>query len=312
METTTLGRTDLEVSVAGLGCGGHSRLGMTYGNDESHATGIVEYAMDQGINFIDTARVYRTEVAVGKAIKGKRDQVVISTKSLVGRGEELLSGQDIVASLEKSLLNLQTDYVDVYNLHGVTVEQYPHCVSELLPALIKQQEAGRIRYLGITETFARDPSHEMLQLALGDDYFDVVMVGFNLLNPSARETVFPLTIKNNVATQIMFAVRRALSQPDVLREVVGNLIESGDLEESLVDRESPLEFLEKNSQVKSIVEAAYRFCRFEPGVTVVLTGTGSKDHLKENIESILSGPLPSDLTEALGNLFGKIDSISGN
>ena len=152
----------------------------------------------------------------------------------------------------------------------------------------------------------------MLQLALGDDYFDVVMVGFNLLNPSARETVFPLTIKNNVATQIMFAVRRALSQPDVLREVVGNLIGSGDLEESLVDRRSPLEFLEKNSQVKSIVEAAYRFCRFEPGVTVVLTGTGSKDHLKENIESILAGPLPSDLTEALSNLFGKIDSISGN
>jgi aryl-alcohol dehydrogenase-like predicted oxidoreductase len=312
METTILGRTGLEVSVAGLGCGGHSRLGMTSGHDESHAVSIVEYAMDQGINFIDTARAYRTEAAVGKAIKGKRDQVVISTKSLVARGDELLSGQEVLISLEKSLVNLQTDYVDVYNLHGVTVEQYPHCVSEILPALLKQQEAGRIRYLGITETFAVDPSHEMLQLALGDDYFDVVMVGFNLLNPSARQSVFPLTIKNNVATQIMFAVRRALSQPDVLQEVIENLIDSGELEESLVDRSSPLGFIEKNVQVKSIVEAAYRFCRFEPGATVVLTGTGSKDHLKDNIESILAQPLPSELTETLSNLFGKIDSVSGN
>jgi aryl-alcohol dehydrogenase-like predicted oxidoreductase len=312
METTILGRTGLEVSVAGLGCGGHSRLGMTSGHDESHAVSIVEYAMDQGINFIDTARAYRTEPAVGKAIKSKRDQVVISTKSLVGRGDELLSGQDVVISLEKSLVKLQTDYVDVYNLHGVTVEQYPHCVSEILPALLKQQEAGRIRYLGITETFAEDPSHEMLQLALGDDYFDVVMVGFNLLNPSARQSVFPLTIKNNVATQIMFAVRRALSQPDVLQEVIENLIDSGELEESLVDRASPLGFIEKNAQVRSIVEAAYRFCRYEPGATVILTGTGSKDHLKDNIDSILAGPLPSELTGALSNLFGKIDSVSGN
>lgn len=56
MQTTTLGRTGLEVSVAGLGCGGHSRLGMAYGKDEAHAAGVVSHALDLGINFIDTAR----------------------------------------------------------------------------------------------------------------------------------------------------------------------------------------------------------------------------------------------------------------
>ena len=81
MEHVRLGRTGVEVSVAGLGCGGHSRLGMANGHDEAHATRIVEAALDLGIDFIDTARAYGTEVAVGKALHGRRDKVVISTKS---------------------------------------------------------------------------------------------------------------------------------------------------------------------------------------------------------------------------------------
>lgn len=312
MQTVILGRTGLEVSVAGLGCGGHSRLGMTYGKDEKHATRVVECALDLGINFIDTARAYRTEVAVGKAIKNKRDKVVLSTKSLVAGGGGLLSAAEIVESLEKSLARLQSDYIDVFNLHGVTAEQYPHCVKELLPALDRQKDAGKIRFLGITETFVQDPSHKMLQLALPDDYFDVVMVGFNLLNPSARHTVFPLSIENKVATQIMFAVRRALSQPEALVEVIEQLIESGELKEALVDRHSPLGFLQSHGEVQSIVQAAYRFCRHEPGATVVLTGTGSEDHLRENVESILAEPLPAEMMNRLDELFGSVTSISGN
>jgi aryl-alcohol dehydrogenase-like predicted oxidoreductase len=312
MQTVILGRTGLEVSVVGLGCGGHSRLGMTGGKDEKHATRIVEYAIDLGITFIDTARAYRTESAVGGAIKDKRDRVTISTKSLVVQGGNLLSGAALVESAEKSLLRLQTDYIDVFNLHGVTCAQYPHCVNELLPALERLKEAGKIRFIGITETFVQDPAHEMLQLALPDDYFDVVMVGFNLLNPAARHSVFPLTIKNNVATQIMFAVRRALSQPDVLAEVINQLIDSGELKEAIVDQQSPLGFIEDHADVRSVVQAAYRFCRHEPGATVVLTGTGSDDHLRENVESILSEPLPGEVMAKLDELFGLVDSVSGN
>ena len=145
MQTTLLGRTGIEVSVAGLGCGGHSRLGTAQGKSDRQATGIVEFAMDLGINFIDTARAYGTESVVGAAIKNKRDKVVISTKSSAGRAGNLLSGQAVVESLEKSLDKLQTDYVDVFNLHGVTAEQYPHCITEILPRLKKQQELGKIR-----------------------------------------------------------------------------------------------------------------------------------------------------------------------
>lgn len=310
MQTTVLGRTGLEVSVVGLGCGGHSRLGTANGASQDQAADVVRFALDHGVNFIDTAAAYRTEPAVGLGIAGRRDNVVISTKSSVSNAEGLRTGDDVVRSLERSLSVMNTDYIDVFNLHGVTLQDYDHAVEEVLPALLKQQEAGKIRYLGITERFISDPSHLMLKKALLDDYFDVVMVGFNLLNPSARHSVFPLTIEKNVATQIMFAVRRALSQPDALLELVADLVEQ-ELVRG-VDKTNPLGFVTAHPEVKSLVEAAYRFCRHEPGATVVLTGTGSTDHLAENIESILAPPLPGDVLTELEKLFGQIDSVSGN
>ena len=312
MKTVLLGRTGLTVSVAGLGCGGHSRLGMARGKSETQAAQVVQSALDLGINFIDTARAYGTEPAVGRATKDRRSDVVISTKSTVGGRDGLLSGDEIVGSLDKSLKRLQTDYIEIFNLHGVTVEQYPHCRDEIVPALLKQKEKGKIGFLGITETFVRDPSHEMLKLALPDDIFDVVMVGFNLLNPSARHSVFPMTIKNDVATQIMFAVRRALSQPAALKEVIENLVAEGEIDPGTINREAPLGFVEEHSDIKSIVQSAYRFCSHESGATVVLTGTGNVELLKENIVSILADPLPAEILDKLESIFGRVDSVSGN
>ncbi len=312
MEYSILGRTGLEVSVVGLGCGGHSRLGMARGESEAHAAGIVSHAIDRGINFIDTARAYGTEAAVGSAIRGKRDQVVISTKSSVGRGSELLSGTEVVASLDLSLARLQTDYIDVFNLHGVSLEQYEWAKQEILPALLDAKAAGKFRFLGITETFGRDPAHDMLKVALPDDLFDVVMVGFNMLNPGARHSVFPLTIQHNVATQIMFAVRRALSQPAALLAEVAGLIERGEVMADQVDSSDPLGFVTADPGVSSLVEAAYRFCRHEPGATVTLTGTGSAKHLEDNIQSILAPPLPAGMLAKLEQIFGDVDSVSGN
>src|SRR4051794_13510195 len=81
MQTVRLGRTNARVSVAGLGCGGPSRLGMARGADVHHAAGVVRRALDLGVSFIDTARSYGTEEAVGAGIAGRRDQVFLSTKS---------------------------------------------------------------------------------------------------------------------------------------------------------------------------------------------------------------------------------------
>src|SRR5262249_58829359 len=176
MQSVVLGRTGLEVSVVGLGCGGHSRLGMTSGADEGQASRVVAAALDLGVDFIDTARAYGSEGAVGRAIRGKRDSVVLSTKALPAGASGLMSAKELGESLQLSLSRLGTDYVDVFHLHRVLAEQYAHCVDVLLPELIRARDAGKVRCIGITERFGTDTDHAMLKRALPDDHFDVIMV----------------------------------------------------------------------------------------------------------------------------------------
>jgi aryl-alcohol dehydrogenase-like predicted oxidoreductase len=312
MQYTTLGRTGLSVSVAGLGCGGHSRLGLATGHDDAHASNVVAAALDLGINFIDTARAYGTERAVGAALRGRRDGVIVSTKASPTTSKGRISANELRESVEGSLGRLGTDYIDVMHLHGVLAEDYDYCVQELLPELDRLRTEGKIRFLGITERFGTDTRHELLVRALPDDHFEVVMIGFNLLNPSARQRAFPITQRNRVGTLVMFAVRRALATREGARRVVDALVEAGQVDGRGLDRDNPLGFVERHPEVASLVEAAYRYCRYEPGADVILTGTSSIDHLHENVASILAPPLPAALTAELTALFERVDSVSGD
>ncbi len=312
MQTVRLGRTGAEVSVAGLGCGGASRLGMATGADAEQAASVVRRAIELGVTFIDTARNYGTEEAVGLGIRGRRDEVFLSTKSSAGRGERMFTAAELSESLDGSLRRLGTDHVDVFHLHGITPSQYDYCAEVLVPEMKRQQAAGKIRFIGATEQFGGDTAHKMLTRALPDDHFDVIMVGFNLLNPSARTRVFPETLKHAVGTLIMFAVRRSLSQPGALQEVVAGLIERGEVDAGKIDAADPLGFLRDRSDVGSLTEAAYRFCRHEPGAEVILTGTGNVEHLEANLAAIQGPPLAPEIVERLRGLFGAVDSVSGN
>ncbi len=312
MEFSTLGRTGLKVSVAGLGCGGPSRLGLRDKKSETECIALVQRALELGVNFLDTAEVYGTEEIVGKAISRlPRDSLVLSTKKtfpLAGVRDPM---RQLRKSLEQSLRRLGTDHIDIYHLHGVEPERYAHA-SELFPLLVKLREEGKVRFLGVTEAFVEDPTHRMLQQALGDGYWDVVMVGFNLLNQSARASVFPQTRERNIGVLNMFAVRRALSRPERLREVWAELVRKGLVDPSACNPKDPLDFLLKEGKASTTVDGAYRYCRHEPGVHVVLSGTGSVEHLNANIESVLKPPLPAVVLARLEETFARADCISGN
>jgi L-galactose dehydrogenase len=318
MDTIRLGRTGRQVSVVGLGCGGHSRLGMARGASREQAADLVRHALDLGIDFIDTAMVYGTEEAVGLGMKGRdRSRLFVSTKSWVGKGgsetrPELYSPAEFTANLDASLKRLGTDYVDLYHFHGVSRDQLDHVRDVLLPEVRRQQAAGKIRSVGITEVFRFDTAHAMLREAVPTGDFDVVMVGFNLLNPSARKSVFPLTMAHDVGTLVMFAVRRGLNSVAHAVEAVGKLIASGEVDPAAINPADPLDFLRATPGVKSQIEGAYRFCRHEPGAHVVLTGTGSAAHLEENIASILAPPLPQEALARLDAIFGHCASASAD
>jgi aryl-alcohol dehydrogenase-like predicted oxidoreductase len=314
MDYTTLGKTGLKVSVAGLGCGGPSRLGMRGdAGAEEHAVRLIKQALDLGVNFFDTAQNYGTEGVVGKAIAGvPRDRVVISTKKTLPTPDEPNPEAAIAEGLEKSLKLLGTDYVDIYHLHGVEPKDYEFAQSRLIEPMRRLQKQGKIRFVGVTEGFVVDTSHTMLADSLKKNLWDVVMVGFSLLNPSARKNIFPLTLRNGVGVLDMFAVRRALSQPARLKEMCAELVEKGAIAKNLLNIDNPLAFLLDETDATTLPEAAYRYCRHEQGVDVVLTGTGNFDHLKENIAAILKPPLPQPALKKLESLFGELDTLTGN
>jgi len=311
MEFNTLGRTGLRVSVAGLGCGGHSRLGISQGKTPDEAVQIVREALDLGINFIDTAETYRTEEIVGTALREvPRSQVILSTKAGVDWQDRLSTASELRDRVDACLGRLGTDYVDVFHLHGVSVEEYDYATQGLVPALLELKAAGKIRFVGITEAFASDPAHKMLVRAVQDDCWDVMMVGFNILNQSARERVLRVTREKDIGILCMFAVRRALSRSDALRELMMQLVDQGLVGD--IDAEDALGFLVANGVGDSVQDAAYRFCRWEPGIDLVLSGTGNIEHLRANAESLGRPPLPPSIVDRLKSMFERVDSITGN
>jgi len=308
MEYRLLGRTGVRVSSLCMGT-------MTFGStaDDAESGRIFTRCRNAGINFFDTAEWYGTEVVVGKAIAGvPRDRLVISTKKNLVPEDHADSDKEIRRSLEQSLKNLGTDYVDVYHVHGAEPQDYANALERHLPTMLRLREEGKLRFIGITERFVVDSAHAMAERAVRDNCWDVVMVGFNVLNPCARGNIFPLTTANGVGVLVSYALRRALSQPERLKKLCAELVSNGSIPADALNLAEPLDFVIRDGAAVSIQDAAYRFCRHEPGVDVVLTGTGNPEHLKANVESLCRPPLPTPVQQRLRELFGNIDGLTGN
>lgn len=312
MHYTTLGRTGLKVSVAGLGTGGNSRIGQGAGLSEAQSVALVQAALDLGVNFIDTAAIYGTEGIVGKAINGRpRESVVISTKSHINAfdGSSAAPAGDVLASLEASLKALDTDYIDVFHLHGLSPKVYDHAMAEVVPMLLREKERGKFRHLAVSETAPRDPGHSMLERAVEEPAWEVFMLAFHMMNQNARNHLLKRTQANGVGTLCMFAVRNIFSRPGLLQQAVAELVAAGTLPAELAATSNPLGFLVHEGGARSVIEAAYRFARHEPGIDVVLFGTSSLEHLRSNIASILRPPLPAEDVARLYTLFGHLVGV---
>jgi aryl-alcohol dehydrogenase-like predicted oxidoreductase len=309
MQYTTFGKTNLRVSVAGLGTGGFSRLGLRSGKTEDESARLIEEAYGLGVNFIDTAPSYGTEGVVGKALKSiPRDKVVIATKAqIMTRDGTPIPTARVIESLDNSLRVMGTDSIDVFNLHGLEEHEYDYAMETIVPLLVEQKRKGKIRHIGVTETPIEDHTNKMLKRALADPVWEVYMVGFHMLHQGARTRVFPQTQAKGIGTLLMFAVRSIFTDPPRIARELKELAAKGLVDKSLGETNDPLGFLIHSAGASNMIEAAYRYARHEPGVDVVLFGTGNVDHLRTNIASILKPPLPEADRAKLQALFGHLD-----
>ena len=152
MEYRKLGQTDLSLSLIGFGS---ATLGDVFGNvDPSDAIRAVHLAVDSGINFFDSSPYYGitlAETRLGQALAGRRNRVVLATKcGRYGFDEFDFSARRVTASIDESLRRLQTDYIDLFQVHDVEFGDVEQIIHETLPALRKLQQQGKARYIGIT------------------------------------------------------------------------------------------------------------------------------------------------------------------
>ena len=136
-----------------------------------------------------------------------------------------------------------------------------------------------------------------------------IMLAFHMLHQTARTHIFPKTRAAGISTTMMYVVRNVFGRPGLLQDTVRGLIESVALPLDGIDLDDPLSFLLRDGGASSILDAAYRFARHQPGADTVLFGTGNVTHLAANIESILRPPLPEADVARLHELFGALTGV---
>jgi aryl-alcohol dehydrogenase-like predicted oxidoreductase len=314
MEYRRLGRTGLDVSLMSQGTGGPSLFGQRRGTTLDEARTLIHRALDHGINFFDTAQLYSdSEVLLGNALEGvSRASYLLATKYQYEDEEgSIISPVAVTAAIDRALCRLRVDTIDVMQVHGLLPECYDKVIEQQLPALYEAQAAGKIRFIGVSERYFDDPRHATIQRVLADNHFDTVMVGYNLLHQTAERDVFPDARAADVGVIIMIAVRRVLSDPKRLREVVADLVSRGLLPADILPPDDPLGWL-VHDEIKSVTGAAYRFARHSDSVSTVLTGTSRTSHLDANVAAIAQGPLAKADHRRLQEMFGDIEEAIGN
>jgi len=193
MKRIILGKTGIEVNRLGFGGIPIQRV------NEEDAVDAVLYALEKGMDFIDTSRMYTTsETRIGKALSQTAKKPVIATKSFCRTADSIRKDVEI------SLRELRRDVIDIYQCHGInTVEEYRVITAKdgAYAGLVKAREEGLIRHIGITSH-----SLDMLETALDDDLFETIMVCFSFLEPAAKEKVIPKAIAKNTGVLIMKAL----------------------------------------------------------------------------------------------------------
>ncbi|WP_430787912.1 aldo/keto reductase [Actinoplanes sp. G11-F43] len=309
MQYRPLGRTGVQVSTLALGAMNFGRLGRTSQDDVDAMVGT---ALDAGINLIDTADMYgdgESEQMVGKAIAGRRDDIVLATKATMPIGTERnhqgSSRRWLVTALDDSLRRLGVDHVDLYQMHRWDPRTSDE---ETLSALTDLQRAGKIRYFG-SSTF---PAHRIVQAQWASrehhlSRYVTEQPGYSILQRAAETHVLPVTQEYGMGVLVwgplaggwLSGAIRAGQELATNRSVI--LPHRYDM--TSPSGRARLDAVEKLAVVAdqaglTLIQLALGFVTAHPAVTSALIGPRTAEHLRSQLAAA-DTVLPADVLDAI-------------
>ncbi len=279
MEKRRLGRTNMDVTVLGFGGAGIA------GESMENIGRVLNSALDAGINVIDTAECYEGgEKSIGNAISKRRDEFFLFTKCghPRGIGSADWSASSILQSIERSLRRLQTDRIDLIQLHGCSEAVLK--TGEAISALEKARERGWVRYLGYS-----GDGHPA-RFAVECDAFDALQTSINIADQEAVSQIAPLTRARNIG---LIAKRPVANFAWKTGHKPINSYHHQYYERL---RKLNFDFLRNDEESIAI---ALRFVLSVPGVQTAIVGTTKPERCQENARLLESRPLPQNEYKAI-------------
>jgi aryl-alcohol dehydrogenase-like predicted oxidoreductase len=311
MEYRNLGNSELNVSVFSLGC-----LNFGLFCDQETTTKIINTAIDLGVNCIDTAALYggpkgHCETLVGKAIEGQREKVILATKfgaDPATRGSGIKDGGTrdyIVKSVEESLTRLDTDYIDLYQMH---FPDHETPIDETLRALDDLVSSGKVRYIG-SSNFASWQISEAAWTAITNElnHFISLQTRYSILNRDMEKEIVPACEKHNISILPFFPlesglltgkVKRNEDPPPGTRLAIWKGAFQSDSKFDLMDK--LIEF--GKSINRNILELSLCWAANQNQIGSVLVGVTKPEQLIQNVEAISWKMTPEEM-ESINNIL---------
>jgi aryl-alcohol dehydrogenase-like predicted oxidoreductase len=323
MQLRTFGRTGMQLSVLGFGCGAVG--GIMVRGDPADQERTVARAIGAGVNYFDTAVQYgdgESEKNLGRVLQNlKPANVVVGTKVRLPPGEFGRIADTVRISLEGSLTRLRLDRVDIFHLHNPITEagggsalSVRQMLDDVVPAFERLRQQGKIRFLGITALGDTAALHQVIDARV----FGSAQVVYNMLNPSAAEQLPPnypaqdyerLFDHTNAAGVGVVGIRvlagGALSGSAERHPIAGPAPEpigSAMSYDADIDRARRLIPLVKEGFAASLTEAATRFALSHPAMGTILVGMATPQQFEDALAAAEKGPLPQAALDRLSTL----------
>ncbi|WP_044141057.1 aldo/keto reductase [Bacillus pumilus] len=292
MKKRRIGTSDLLVSEAALGC-------MSLGTEKGKVLSLLDEAIDLGINYLDTADLYdfgTNEEIVGEAIKNRRQDLILATKG-GNRFEKGKSGWDwdpskayIKEAVKQSLKRLQTDYIDLYQLHGGTINDP---IDETIEAFEELVEEGVIRYYGISSI-----RPNVIKEYAKKSNIVSVMMQYSLLDRRPEEW-FSLLEEQGISVVARGPLAKGLLTEKPLSQASASIQKNGYLQYSFDELQQVIPSLKKVAYDLSLTELSIQYLLKNSAVSSVVFGASSVEQLKENAAAANARSLSDQEAKAL-------------